>query len=79
MASKSFARTALRATRQKAAAPAVPKRSFISTATSTRPAVQRSARAIVAPTQSRGVKTIDFAGTEEKVFGMPADPARVHV
>lgn len=70
MASKSFARTALRATKQKVAAPAVPKRSFVS-APVTRPALARTTRAIVAPVQqqTRGVKTIDFAGTKEQVFG----------
>ena len=77
MASKSFARTALRATRQKAATPAVPKRSFVS-APATRPVVQASTKAIVAPTQSRGLKTIDFAGTKEDVFGTLLESVQIH-
>ena len=70
MASKTFARTALRASKQKVAAPAVPKRSFISTPAA-RPAVSRATRAIAAPIQqqTRGVKTVDFAGHKEQVFG----------
>jgi len=70
MASKSFARTALRASKQKVAAPAVPKRSFVS-APASRPVVSRSTRAVAAPIQqqTRGVKTIDFAGHQEQVFG----------
>ena len=68
MASKTLARTLRTASKQKIAAAAVPKRTFFS-APVTRPAV--SARAVVTPIQqqTRGVKTIDFAGTKEQVFG----------
>lgn len=75
MASKTFARTALRASKQKVAAPAIPKRSFVS-APAVRPSVPATARIAVTPIQQqkRGVKTIDFAGTKEQVYGRSSSP-----
>lgn len=68
MASKTFARTALRASKQKIAIPTVPKRSFVS-APKSRPVVAQTSRAAIPAVQTRGVKTIDFAGVKEDVYG----------
>lgn len=70
MASKTFARTLRAASKQKIAAPALPKRTFISAAVS-RPVVANAVRAPIASIQqqSRGLKTIDFAGVKEDVYG----------
>merc|ERR1712000_300632 len=70
MASKTFARTLRTASKQKITAPSVPKRSFVS-AVATRPVVaahQRASFAAPSQQQTRGVKTIDFAGTKEDVY-----------
>jgi len=72
MASKTFARTLRTASKQKITAPSVPKRSFVS-AVATRPVVaahQRASFAAPSQQQTRGVKTIDFAGTKEDVYGV---------
>ena len=68
MASRPAARALRQSIRQ--LAPAVQRRTFVS-------AVNNSARATVAAApravfhqQSRGVKTIDFAGTKETVYGV---------
>jgi len=56
---------------QKISTQAVPKRSFTSALTA-RPTVAAAARApFTGPVQqqTRGIKTIDFAGTKEQVFG----------
>ena len=71
MASKTLARTLRTASKQKFSAPSVQKRS-IATALATRPvtaAIQRPAFAAPSQQQTRGVKTIDFAGSKEQVFG----------
>ncbi len=72
MASKTLARTLRTASKQKIASPSIPKRTFVS-AVAVRPtiaAAQRSAFTAPAQQQTRGVKTIDFAGTSEKVYGV---------
>ena len=72
MASKNLSRALRAASRQKLTAPAIPKRSFV-TSLPTRPAVAAAARVAAAPLQqTRGVKTVDFAGHKEKVFGKMA-------
>lgn len=73
MASKSFARS-LRAASKQAKAPtqAFQRRSFVS-ALASRPVVTPRA-AIVPVQQTRGVKTIDFAGTKEDVYGKLLSP-----
>jgi len=66
MASRSFSKTlSSRLTRQ--LRPAVQRRSFAALTSTVRPTVSR---AIVAgpQIQSRGVKTVDFAGHKEQVF-----------
>lgn len=72
MSSKNLVRALRAASKQKIPSQSFQKRSFVSTVV-TRPAVVANARAAFAgPTQqqTRGVKTIDFAGTKEQVFGM---------
>jgi len=73
MASKTFVRTLRTASKQKITTPAsVQTRSFVS-AGAVRPVIAATSRtAFTAPSvqqQKRGVKTIDFAGTKEKVYG----------
>lgn len=71
MASKTFARTLRTASKQKIAASAVPRRSFVSVV-ATRPLVAASRSSFAAPSQqqTRGLKTVDFAGVKEDVYGM---------
>jgi ketol-acid reductoisomerase len=73
MASKTFVRTLRAASKTKAPTQPLQKRTFTS-ALAVRPAVAavngRSAAQSPVQQQSRGVKTIDFAGTKEKVYGM---------
>ena len=73
MASKQALRTLRAASKQKLPSQSFQKRSFTS-ALVTRPAVAANARApLPSPPQqqTRGIKTIDFAGTKETVFGEP--------
>ena len=71
MASRSFSQALRAPVQRQLIAPAIPRRSFVSAITNTktiaRPA-SRTAKAVTAY-QIRGVKTIDFAGHKEKVFG----------
>lgn len=69
MAARTFSRVARPVARQ-LTAPA--RRTFVSAINaSARPS---AARAVVGASQQvRGVKTIDFAGTKEKVYGMDPD------
>jgi ketol-acid reductoisomerase len=72
MASKTLARALRTASKQKIASPSIQKRTFVS-ALAVRPtiaATQRAAFAAPIQQQTRGVKTIDFAGTSEKVYGV---------
>ena len=71
MASKTFVRTLRTASKQKISSQTVPKRSFTSVLIA-RPTVTAATRApFTSPVQqqTRGVKTIDFAGSKEQVFG----------
>ena len=69
MASKTFARTLRTASKQKLSTQPLQKRTFTS-ALATRPAAVAAVRtAFAGPAQqTRGVKTIDFAGHKEQVF-----------
>ena len=70
MASKTFVRTLRAASKQKLPSGTVPKRNF-SSALAARPAAAAQSKVHFAPAQqTRGVKTIDFAGTKEVVYGM---------
>ena len=74
MASKTFARTLRTASKQKATVPAISRRTFVS-AVATRPLVAASRSSLAAPSQqqTRGVKTVDFAGVKETVYGTSSD------
>lgn len=68
MASKHASR-ALRASLRQATAPRVQQRTFVSAVNAaSRPMVQQAAPASFVQ-QTRGAKTVDFAGDKEKVFG----------
>jgi ketol-acid reductoisomerase len=70
MASRTFSRALRLPLAKQLSAPA--RRTFVSALNaSARPTV---ARAAIAPTQVRGVKTIDFAGVKEDVYGMYKTP-----
>lgn len=67
-------RTATRALRSLARqAPIVQKRTLVIAASAARASIVAAPR-IVNATQQRGVKTIDFAGTKEVVYGMSRLP-----
>ena len=70
MASRPAAR-ALRQSARQLAAPAVQKRTFVSALNAARSGVAAAPKAAVASSfqQVRGIKTIDFAGTKETVYG----------
>ena len=71
MASKTFVRSLRAASKQKLPSQPLQQRTFTS-ALAVRPAVAANARvprAAPAQQQTRGVKTIDFAGTKETVYG----------
>lgn len=70
MASRTASR-ALRASARQLAAPAVQRRTFVSALNAASKGVVAAApRAAAMPQQqTRGMKTIDFAGTKEVVFG----------
>ena len=67
MASRTASR-ALASSIKQLAAPAVQRRTFVAVAGAAKRAAPKAAAAVPAQ-QRRGVKTIDFAGTKEKVYG----------
>lgn len=67
MASRGFSKS-LRAARQ-LAAPRVQQRSYMAARQALRASAAVAARPAVAAQQVRGVKTIDFAGHKEDVYG----------
>lgn len=70
MASKHSTR-ALRQLSKQLVAPRVQQRTFVSALNATRPSMA-AARKVAAPAvaqQTRGVKTVDFAGDKEVVYG----------
>lgn len=70
MASRTASR-ALRASIAQLAKPAVQRRSFVAAASAVRAGASAAPRAAVGAgmQQQRGMKTIDFAGTKEVVYG----------
>lgn len=68
MASRNASR-ALRSSLAQLAKPAVQRRTFVVAANAVRSAAPKAAVS-TSFQQTRGVKTIDFAGTTEKVYGM---------
>ena len=77
MASRTFSRAALRSSLAKQLTGASARRTFVSALNaSARPTVARAA--VASSQQVRGVKTIDFAGTKEDVYGMHHSPHLHH-
>jgi ketol-acid reductoisomerase len=76
MATSRTASRALRAAIQQAAKPAVQRRSFIAAANTIRSA-PKLAVSTGMQQQTRGKKTIDFAGVKEDVFGGSRVPSIV--
>jgi ketol-acid reductoisomerase len=72
MASRSFSRALRTGLVRQSVAPAIQRRTFIAAVIAARADVSGVTRASkLGPTQQiRGVKTIDFAGHKEQVFGM---------
>lgn len=69
MASRSFSKTLRASAARQLAAPRVQQRTFVAARQLVRAAVARPALAGPAQQQVRGVKTIDFAGSKEDVYG----------
>jgi ketol-acid reductoisomerase len=71
MASRTFGTSLRAASKAKVPFQSFPRRSFVS-ALAARPALTTLAKAALTPSirqQTRGVKTIDFAGHKETVYG----------
>lgn len=75
MASRTASR-ALRASVAQLAKPVVQRRTFVAAASAVRAGATAAPRAAVSASlqQVRGVKTIDFAGTKEDVYGTQDSP-----
>ena len=70
MASRTATRALRSSLRQAAKAPAVQQRTFVSAINAaSRPALAQAPKAANAFIQQRGVKTVDFAGHKEDVYG----------
>jgi hypothetical protein len=70
MASRTATRALRSSLRQAAKAPAVQQRTFVSAINAaSRPALAQAPKAANAFVQQRGVKTVDFAGHKEDVYG----------
>lgn len=81
MASKNASR-ALRTSLRQLKAPQVQQRSFVSAVNASRPSLQPALKATQSAfvQQSRGKKTVDFAGDKEVVYGMICDTmCAIHV
>lgn len=76
MASRSFSRALRSPLARQLASPAVQTRSFVAAAGAIRATVAAARSAAPAKQQVRGVKTIDFAGSKEDVYGasLQCDP-----
>jgi ketol-acid reductoisomerase len=71
MASRTASRALRTSLRQAAKAPAVQQRTFVSAVNAaSRPALAQAPKAATQFIQQRGVKTVDFAGHKEDVYGM---------
>lgn len=73
MASRPAARALRASFRSLSTASKTSRRSLVTNASAVRPALVAAARApltTTTQTQTRGIKTIDFAGTKETVYGM---------
>lgn len=71
MASKAFSKTLRAPIARQLIAPRVAQRSYIAARSATRAvAAARPALAGLSQQQTRGLKTVDFAGVKEEVYGM---------
>ena len=71
MASRTATRALRSSLRQAAKAPAVQQRTFVSAVNAaSRPALAQAPKAAQQFVQQRGIKTVDFAGHKEDVYGM---------
>lgn len=71
MASRTATRALRSSLRQAAKAPAVQQRTFVSAVNAaSRPALAQAPKATSSFVQQRGLKTVDFAGHKEDVYGM---------
>ena len=73
MAARGANRALRNSIKQLTAAPVVQRRTFVAAVGAARAGIAAAPKAAVSTPfqQTRGVKTIDFAGTKETVFGMP--------
>ena len=70
MASRTASRALRSSLRQTVKAPAVQQRTFVSAVNAaSRPALAQAPKAAAPFVQQRGVKTVDFAGHKEDVYG----------
>jgi ketol-acid reductoisomerase len=70
MASKSFTKALRAPLARQLASPAVQRRTFVAASSLVRATAVKARPAVAGLVQqTRGVKTIDFAGTKEEVFG----------
>ena len=70
MASRGFSKALRKPLTQQLLAPRIQTRGFLSVIGSSRARVTSVGKAVLPVQQVRGVKTIDFAGHQEKVYGM---------
>ena len=71
MASRTASRALRSSLRQAAKAPAVQQRTFVSAVNAaSRPDLAQAPKAATQFIQQRGIKTVDFAGHKEDVYGM---------
>ena len=73
MASRSFSRTLRTPLARQLTSPVAQRRTFVAALSNARTTLPNASKAFVYAglQQKRGVKTIDFAGHKEKVFGEP--------
>jgi len=78
MASRSFTKALRSPLARQLASPATQRRTFVAAAGAVRASAVKARPALAgAAQQSRGVKTIDFAGTKEDVYGMLAHSSQL--
>jgi ketol-acid reductoisomerase len=72
MASRSFTKAIRTPLARQFVSPVAQRRTFVSTFSGARAAIAASTKVAVSgpARQARGLKTIDFAGTKETVYGM---------
>ena len=77
MASRGFSKALRSQLARQVTSPAAQRRSFVAAANLVRATTRQAARPVVgvAHQQVRGVKTIDFAGTPEDVYGNTIPPS----